>query len=120
MSHSPVVRSSSRPWRLHLSCLLIAATLVAGCRPEDLTRPKHLATSSNQSILDGVVAPPPIGNATDPGPSNRVAYAFADQPTAASYWPQNVWSYAGGPIKVQRIGVGHYAVDVDYLSNYVH
>ncbi len=47
------------------------------------------------------------------GPSAHLAYAYANQPTAASYAPSAFWSSnpTGGPISVQRASTGVYFVD---------
>ena len=74
-------------------------------------------TESSKGILDGVLAPPPVGTKQGAGPSIRLAYALADQPMVPLYTPTNYYSYAGGGIRVKRIGVGHYAVEFDKVSN---
>jgi hypothetical protein len=51
-------------------------------------------------------------------PSDHLAYALADQPTAASYSPLASYSVnpARGPITIARVGVGLYTVDWAYLN----
>ncbi len=45
-------------------------------------------------------------------PPQRLAYAWANNPTAAAYTPSLMYSYnsSGGPITVTRAGVGRYSV----------
>ena len=45
-------------------------------------------------------------------PADHLAYAFADQPTTASYTPPafGAWNPSGGGISISRSGVGKYAV----------
>jgi hypothetical protein len=97
--------------------VLAIAAVVSACWSEELSSPRKVATESSNGILDGVLAPPPIGAKADPGTSIRLAYALADQPALPLYTPVNYYSYAGGGIRVKRIGVGHYAVEFDRLSN---
>ena len=51
---------------------------------------------------------------------NRIAYAWADQPTAASYTPAPQYAYnsAGGPIRITRQSVGAYDVAFESLPGW--
>jgi hypothetical protein len=53
--------------------------------------------------------------------SDRVAYAYADQPTATSYspMPQRAWNPVSGPVTITRTGVGDYTVVWEGVDPYI-
>jgi hypothetical protein len=100
-----------RPRLTSGAVIAIVATTLVACRADESIAPR---TDTADLISPAVTA------ADTTLLFDRYGYAWADQPTAATYTPSPNYAYnaRGGAITITRSGVGQYDVHFDALSSF--